>query len=577
MRLDRLIVACGALIGWSIIGAGAQARLPEIARALTILNGYQGRVMWVDATANIDRITNIDGIRDIVQRCNRAHITTLVVDVKPVVGQVMFKSTIAAPLRTWQQKPVPDIDVLQAFVEECGKAGIEVAASFNVLSEGHKYYNAGLAYQKPEWQSVAYVPDRQMRGPDGVPLGVRGAGEPEDAAKPLVQGSDFLLLAGGAAGSRLAIALDDDRRVAGMLDPALMGDEPLQAPEDGRMLVLDGPNMDWAGQHLRAGDQVRFAVSGKRVPVAAAASEKVAAFVNPLNLEARRHEMSLMKEVVEKYPVSAIVFDRLRFANLYNDYSDVSRQSFEQWIGSSIAQWPEDVIRFDPVPGEPMVQGRYYKRWLEFRARVIREFVNEATETMRTARKSIRFGAYVGSWYSSYFGVGVNWGSECLPVRTDWATDTYNRTGYAEYLDWLSTGCYYDYPTRADARMAHRESGGSVEAAAELSSRVVMGATPVYAGLYVLRFKDRPQDFLRAIQIATQRSQGVMIFDISQVYDYNWWPVLEEAFARTALPPHLDPALTAQLRSAYDAVRRLDDSGNSSDRLPVIPGQSGGG
>ena len=93
----------------------------------------------------------------------------------------------------------------------------------------------------------------------------------------------------------------------------------------------------------------------------------------------------------------------------------------------------------------------------------------------------MQFAAYVGSWFTEYYGVGVNWGSEKFQVRTGWATPTYNEAGYAEFLDWLSTGCYYPIPTRDEARAMKREEGGTVEAAAAIrggrGERV-----PVYAG-----------------------------------------------------------------------------------------------
>src|SRR5437588_9119568 len=143
--------------------ACAQVRPPEIARALTIDLGLQGRVMWIDGTANIARITNIEGVRDIVARCKKANFTTLVIDVKPVIGQVLYNSKIAEHLHEWQGKTYPDFDVLAAFIDEGHKAGLEVEASLNIFSEGHKYAGRGLAYSRHEWQSDAYTVDRSLQ------------------------------------------------------------------------------------------------------------------------------------------------------------------------------------------------------------------------------------------------------------------------------------------------------------------------------------------------------------------------------------------------------------------------------
>lgn len=568
-----LLFACSSLA----FPSRSRDRTPDFARTLTLNLGQQARVMWVDATANIDRIKTPEGVHDIVEHCKKANITTIVLDVKPVVGEVLFNSKIATHLTSWKGKRYPDFDTLAAFVAECKEAGIELCTSFNVLGEGHKYFNRGLAYRKVDWQSVTYVVERALIAQDNARLPMRAETDPEDANKPTVHGDDFVVEPTPAAGNQLAVLLDGDRHVAGAIDPALLGDEPLVAPEDGRLLELSGPAMDWANQHIRAGDVTRYEAVGRRVPVTEASSEKIAAFINPLHPEARRYEINLMKEVARNYPVDGIVFDRMRYSNLYNDYSDITRAAFEQWLGKKLSRWPDDVIRFNPVPGEPPRRGRYYRQWLEFRARVIREFVREATEELRAVRPELVFGTYVGSWYTEYYGVGVNWGSDKFPVRAGWATPTYNETGIAEFLDWISTGCYYPIASRDEARALGREEGGTVEAAAELSMIAVANSVPVYAGLYALNYQGNPDGFARAISVACKKSQGVMIFDISYIYDYNWWGLLEQAFPQPSIPPHKNPGITSQLRTVLDAVRAFGDARSASERLPAVPYQPGGG
>jgi uncharacterized lipoprotein YddW (UPF0748 family) len=554
-----------------------QTRTPDFARSLSINLGLQGRVMWIEATANLDRIMTREGVQDIVARCKKANFTTIVVDVKPLSGQVIYNSKIAEHLRQWKGKSYPDFDVLAAFVEEGHRAGLEIAASFNVFCEGHKFYKVGLGYRRPEWQSVSYMVDRALVSSDGSRLPIRAANEPEDPARTLIQGDDYVQEPTPTPGAQIAVSLDEDRRVAGIIDTALLDGEPLAAPEDGHMLVLSGPAMEWASRHLHAGDRTRFDALGRRVPIADAASEKVAVFVNPLQPDARRYEIALMSEVARNYDVDAIVFDRMRYANLYNDYSDLSRASFEQWLGKRIARWPDDVLSYDPVPGEPPRRGRFFKPWLEFRARVVREFAREATETVRAIKPQVQFSAYVGSWFGEYYGVGVNWGSEKFPVRFSWAGPTYNEAGYAEFLDWLTTGCYYPVPTRDEARARHVQDGGTVEAAAELSTIAVANSVPVYAGVYALNYEGRPDAFARALDIAARRSQGVMIFDLSYIYDYGWWNLLEKTFPQLALPPHRIPDFVAQVRAAQDAVRAATDGRGSDTRLPAVPYQPGGG
>jgi len=552
-------------------------RWRDFARSLNPFIGLQGRLLWVDATANIERITTREGIADIVARAKKAHITTLVVDVKPVSGQVLFNSKIAEPLVEWKGKNYPRFDVLAAFIEEGHRAGIEIAASLNVFSEGHKHHRTGLAYKKPEWQSVTYLVDRALVAPNGARLPVRAETEPPDPNRTTVYGESYVQESTPAPGVSLAIALDSEQRVMGMVDTSLLGDEPLPAPDEGQMLVVTDKAMEWASRNLRVGERTRFEAIGRRVPIVEAATEQVAAFVNPLHPEARRYALSLLQEVVQNYDVDAIVFDRMRYSSLYNDFSELTRSAFEKWVGQPIYRWPEDVMSHNPIPGEPPHRGPLFKKWLEFRASVIRDFVREATETLRAIKPNLQFGAYVGSWYGEYYGVGVNWGSEKFPVRLSWASPTYNETGYAEFLDWLSTGCYYPIPTRDEARALRQPEGGTVETAAEMSVAAVANSVPVYAGLYVLNYANRPDAFARAIDVALKKSNGVMIFDVSYLYDYGWWPILEQAFSQPATPPHRYVDLTTQFRAAQDAVRTSLDTRGSGTAFPVVPSQPGGG
>ncbi len=554
-----------------------QGRTPEFARTLTNNLGLQGRIMWVDATANIDRITTIEGVRDVVAHCKKANLNVIVLDVKPVSGQVLYKSKIAEHMTEWKGRKYGDFDVLEAFVSESHKAGIELAASLNVFAEGHKYFNIGLAYKKPEWQSTTYYVERNLVARDGSRLPIRAVNESEDATRSTVYSADYIQEPLAISGQKLAVAFDETMHVSGMIDPALLDSEPLTIPEDGGILSLENGAMDWASTHLKVGDATRFEALGKRIPVTRAPSEKVTAFVNPLNPEVRKYEIGLLKEVAQNYNVDAIVFDRMRYANVFNDYSDLTRHSFEQWLGKPVPNWPDDILKFESKPGDGWKKGFLFKPWLEFRARIIREFAREATEAIREVNPSVQFGAYVGSWFTEYYGVGVNWGSEKFPVKTTWSSPRYNEAGYVEFLDWLSTGCYYPIATKDQARQLKKEEGGTVEASAELSTIAVANATPVYAGLYALNYAAKPLEFARAISAAARNSQGVMLFDLSYIYDYGWWPIVEQAFQGPAIPPHRVPDMVSRLRAVQDFARNAQDARSSNVRLPSVPFQPGGG
>lgn len=552
-------------------------RSPPFARALHFYAGLQARVLWLDATANLDRITTREGVCDIVQRARDAGLTTIVVDVKPVSGHVLFPSALAPRLREWRGKAYPEFDVLAAFLEEGRQAGLEIAASINVFSDGHKLFQTGPAYERPDWQSMAVTVVRSLRAPNGAELTVRAEDDPEDARTPLVQSGDAVVSGTKTPGGELAVVLAHDGAVTGFVDTALLGDEPLSASPEDRLMVVSGAARDWAVQNLRAGTQARFRAETRLVRIQDAPSERVAVFVSPMHPASRSYQLALIRELLEKYPVDSLVLDRMRYASLHTDFSPAARAAFQQWLGQPVQRWPQDVLEPSQVPGDPMVRGRLFQKWLEFRARTISQFLREVRSVVKQVRPETAVAAYVGSWFSGYYGVGVNWASERYPVNAPWATSSYSDAGYAELLDWLTTGCYYPVPTRDQARAQGRSEGATVETAAVLSSRVTANAVPVYAGLYALNYEGRPQDFAVALDVAVRKTSGVMLFDCSHLYAYDWWSVVGAAFRRSAFPPHLVPGLQAQIRAAQDALVAPNQVDSVTAGLPAVPTQPGGG
>ena len=591
MRFPLFRAFCGLCAAAALAPAASAQRLPNLARSLSAALGAQGRVMWIDGSANLFRTvvrngvktqenytTSRAGVVEIVQKCKAAHLNRLVVDIKPIVGQVLYDSKIAPRLRVWQGKPIPDFDVLAAFVEEGHKAGLRIDACVNILSEGHKFYKAGPAYTHPEWQSVVLTVDRGMISADAARLSVRVPGEPDDPAKPTLLADNSTILGGdpnsrigldsgdsksgvlngqdaAPYGQQLNIALDAGNHVVGMIDNALLGDDPLIASENGRLMTVARENDRlWCSTHLKPGDKVRFDVRNTRLPITQAANEKVACFINPLQPEARRYELSLLKEILTRYEVDGIVLDRCRFSNIYNDFSDLSRTAFTRWLGKPIYHWPEDVFSFAPIPGDDPRHGPFFKKWLEFRAHVIHDFVADVARTVRTAKPRATLGTYVGAWYPNYFEVGVNWGSENTELRYDWQTDTYPRTGYAEFFDWITTGCYHPIPLWEDARREGLSERGSVEYLADISTQAIAGGAWTYPGLYVPDYESRPENLIRALEACNRQGQGWMLFDLSYVEASNFWPLLERANTENVPSPDALTELLPEIRAALTAA-----------------------
>jgi hypothetical protein len=293
----------------------------------------------------------------------------------------------------------------------------------------------------------------------------------------------------------------------------------------------------------------RFKLDGKKMltPIGSAPSPHNAIFVNPLHPAARAYALNVISEICQNYPIDGLVLDRMRYPNLYSDFSDITRQAFENYIGQKVTRWPEDIYERSPIPGE-IKQGPLFKSWLKFRAKVMRDFLAEVRNRVKAARPKAVLGIYVGSWYPLYYDVGVNWGSPQHSAELDWWPEGYEETGYADLVDYMMTGCYYAHPTRRDAVEAGDEEWKSVEAAAEESLNAVKDATIVYGSLYLVQYQGRPDKFRRALHECLEKTQGCMLFDLVYVRNYDWWGLLKQAFPTPRKAPHAVPGLLTQIR-----------------------------
>ena len=537
----------------------AQALLPPaspdgLGQVVLNLAGLEGRVLWLDATANLQRLNTREAVAAVLDRCRQAHINTVVLDVKPLSGHTLYDSKHAPRLREWRGYTCSStFDVLRVAIEEGRARGLGIHANINVFATGHKLFKAGPAYDRPELQSVIYDVERTVTTPRGASrtLGIGVNRAPEEDGINIYDpgyGSRRLL----SPSDSLVMVIED--RVEAVVEGALTPMEGVAVPRDGYLMVGRGQGARWLLQHVRVGDELRWTAQDRFLPIAGAPSEVIAAFGNPADPLLREQMLRLVEELVTGYDVAGIVFDRMRYASLHSDFSDLSRQKFEEVIGRKLDRWPGDVFSFDPTPGRPLVTGPYFKQWLEWRARNIRSWLEEATKLVRARRPAARVGVYVGSWYPTYYTVGVNWGSEDYFAGYDWMSPTYNTTGYAHLLDWITTGCYHPIATRDQARRAGLDEGYTVEAAAETSMKAVSDSAFVYAGLYMQDYRDGPEALRDAIHAARAHSHGVMLFDLSHIEDFGYWSVIQDVLAQPRTAPHDVKELLEAVRSLRKAV-----------------------
>ncbi|MBS1723333.1 MAG: family 10 glycosylhydrolase [Armatimonadetes bacterium] len=130
----------------------------------------QGRVIWIDGTANLTALSSTEKVKRIVHKIATLGFNSLVLDVKPIVGRTLYPSQLTDQMTAWKGQSIPaGFDPVKAVSEAARAEGLSFMVSLNAFSEGHSYAkrdeskpdsqfgDAGWGYRHPELQSVLYT------------------------------------------------------------------------------------------------------------------------------------------------------------------------------------------------------------------------------------------------------------------------------------------------------------------------------------------------------------------------------------------------------------------------------------
>lgn len=255
-------------------------------------------------------------------------------------------------------------------------------------------------------------------------------------------------------------------------------------------------------------------------------------FLNPANDDVVEYLLGILEDLAA-YDVKGIILDRCRYddTDLQSDFSEVSRQKFEEYIGKTLKNWPGDVFN----PGATKINSpitEMQRDWMEFRAKNIHDFMEKASNRVHSVNPDIRFGAYVGAWYSSYYMSGVNWASPSYNAGNmyNWATAEYNQYGYADHCDIMLIGAY------ASTQSIYGSSEWTMQGFCQRAQRIFAGDVPFIGGPDIgnsTGFENGGQgklmpDIVDACINAS--TEGMFFFDLCHIKMYDYWDDIKKAF-----------------------------------------------
>ena len=254
-------------------------------------------------------------------------------------------------------------------------------------------------------------------------------------------------------------------------------------------------------------------------------------FLSPANDDVQDYVLGILGEIAA-YDVDGIILDRCRFDDygLQSDFSDASRAKFEQFFGSEVQNWPSDIFK----PGTKSLPGKLseiQEKWLSFRAKTIHDFIVRAADKVHGVNPDVRFGVYVGAWYSSYYESGVNWASPNYDTAKhySWAPDDYKDYGFADHCDFMMLGCY------AGTSSVYGSAEWTMQGFARRARTLLCGDTVFAGGPDVGNssgFENGGQHSVipKTVDACINEADGYFCFDLCHIRMYDYWDDFRKGF-----------------------------------------------
>jgi uncharacterized lipoprotein YddW (UPF0748 family) len=250
-------------------------------------------------------------------------------------------------------------------------------------------------------------------------------------------------------------------------------------------------------------------------------------FLDPSNADVQAFLLTMLGELAGYEGLDGIVLDRCRYDdyNLDAGYTDAAKAAFTTYLGDEPSAWPVMPKGQTYVSSNPSTLQR---NWLTFRCKVIHDFIALAAAKVHEVNKDVRFGVYVGAWFSDYYRSGVNWTSEKYDLKKNestykWVPTNYQKTGFADLLDFIFLGAY------AGKDSIHGSTEWTMEGFAKLGAKRLCGVVPLAAGPDIgnaTGFENGKQEALIPDIVSTMLAScdgGMFIFDLCHIRMFDYW------------------------------------------------------
>jgi uncharacterized lipoprotein YddW (UPF0748 family) len=251
-----------------------------------------------------------------------------------------------------------------------------------------------------------------------------------------------------------------------------------------------------------------------------------AAFLNPVLPEVQSFVISIVEEIVTKYPkLKGFCLDYCRWYN--NDegrhygFEDATIEAFENYIGQKVNSKNEIITDTGGM-------GPLFSQWTEFRSMTITNLITNIRSKIKSIDPKMELHLWASAHWSSRYSVAQNWASKNFVPTGGQYTSTYSKTGFADQLDVFSLGAYAEAVWKSE----NPSSDWSVENFVTTYDRYIMGDCKVYGSIGTYAYGSRAAAISDAVFLCLGNTDGLMVFELSHVINNNQWAAIKDGIER---------------------------------------------
>lgn len=249
--------------------------------------------------------------------------------------------------------------------------------------------------------------------------------------------------------------------------------------------------------------------------------------LDPMYPEVQDLLVAAATEIVTKYPkLKGISLDYCRYANNEGGWfgmSDANMRGYAEYWGEPVPNHLEIVTATGGV-------GPKFAQWIEYRAMNVTNTIKRVSQSIKAINPEIELHLWAGADWWGRFGVGQNWASQNYVPTGYQYTPTYNKTGFAEYLDVFVTGAYATQVWISE----DLTNNWNVEYFCKTWDNFIMGACRCFGSIAGYNHDDAGNS--DATYLCLKHTDGYMNFELSHINRRNLWESSKEGINRYEHP-----------------------------------------